>query len=777
MTKYDETLFEEKPYDEELFEDVQYEESEIAPEFDENLTSTGQESLATKKGSEDNETSALEAFGLGTASMTGPIIGGAAAVAGEQFGKIGQPKASLENLPLSPEVKQKVKSDPALLKETEDVIQKVKDTESMKDTFYEGRDYTKDRQAKAFDEHPIANTAGMITEGIATGGFLGAAGKAKKAADIAKLSKKMQIFSKLKTGAKVGGQYGALHGLLTGEAKLAEGEIGEMALESLLGAGTGAITGVALSGVGQAGMGALKSKPIQGVSNKIQNISNGSLKSTKTFLNSMKKKLGTTHLGKSHKIGKEGLILDDRYQKIFGNKLSKAFLEDIDKLIKQNNLNRKEVYKILDINVGNLKRPDFILETADRIGQEGTGGRFTKMIMKNLGKSKEVLKAEAKALRGVESAKLKAEKAGEKLTSKALGRAAKTGEVPDELITGNIKPKDIRLDTEYPNVQRKVQYSKFQPKADETGALTEGKTLVDSIDITQPEFNKLPLKEKLTPKEIGNMMKELRDFINPQATNQEDIFISREAMKLKDKLATYLDDTVQGVFKKNPELKQQSLLDVNKQFNRIDNLSKKFGFKRIPGLEYASKGKRDLSDIISQRKLFADKFKDVSQGKSPISDLDVITQNLKEVDEGLYNKFKPEIQKYQTLIELLNKHKSSDSGSGMIFKPIINKIKNNSDKIANKIGRMANKSTKDAANVAKGKIKVKVGGIEKITSSTDGIKKLINKIDKLGADGQFGQFREVLNKASTAPKRTRDAILFSLMGNPEFKKLLDKEKE
>lgn len=374
--KFDDKLFEDVPYqepeafDDSLFEDVEYgaEPAEIEPE----------------------EMGALEAgvtgFGQGASFGLTPIISGAVSAGGEVVEDIG------DILGLT--------TDAELREQGFQIEDENKGLQGLLDAYYEGRERQKAQETKAMEDQPIAAIAGNLAGGLTSaGGAAKATGTLGQILPKAESVKDLSLAGRIGVGAREGMKAGALAGFGGGEAKLAEGELGE-ALEE-----------TAMTGLGGAALGG--GLPIAGAA-------------AKKVARGAKSLPGIREFGLGYKAGKEGVdILDD--QAI--TQYIKDTSDEVRDIISRNfsGASKEQLLQEADEIGIRVAAGESVEEVIDSIKQSGA---FGAKAQRELGQFVEDLKslsqdydpAMAKAMKGVEKSAAKkavaAERAGKPMQTR-----------------------------------------------------------------------------------------------------------------------------------------------------------------------------------------------------------------------------------------------------------------------------------------------------------------------------------------------------------------------
>lgn len=169
----------------------------------------------------------LTGLGEGATFGLGPILAGAAGAAGEVVEDIGDVLGLTTDAELRKQGFQIEDAEPGL--------------EGLLKAYYESRDIARRQQERAFEDQPAAAIGGAvlgsIPSTIATGGLTAGAGRGAQAARAvlprAEALTGLTAAQKAAVGAREGLKAGALAGFGGGEARLAEGEIGEAAAETV----------------------------------------------------------------------------------------------------------------------------------------------------------------------------------------------------------------------------------------------------------------------------------------------------------------------------------------------------------------------------------------------------------------------------------------------------------------------------------------------------------------------------------------------------------------
>lgn len=778
MAKYDDKLFEDQPYDEELFEDTQYDEdlfedetTDITPEF-EAPTSTAVDAPKQPADYVDPEIGAVEAFGLGTASTFGPIVGGASAVAGETYGRLSEGKG----LPS--------------LKEA-------------KETYYEGRDYTKERQAKGFKDQPLPSIGGMVVEGIAMGApakLLSKGGKlaqgvskvlpslksAEKVERVRKTADKLkdlehmhEAYKKLNSAkrtlavasaAKEGAKYGGLTGLFAGEGKLFEGEVGKIAQETLTGTGVGGATGVLFGGGIEA---------IRGIKDYVR----------------------TRTLVEPYILGKKGLDLSDKQKVSFVRKFTKELHKDLSDEFRKIGLTKEEAMKMADEAGIRIKTFDDVINAVDQINEmelpetHGDAKAFVNLLKRHMGISKDMDglrdKMEKKLVQLYQAEMGLDEVAARKLANKNLERTLKTMKKPQETVTGDVGMKDIYPESEFPQIRKKVAVSKMKPEIDpKTGAELPPKMKVDVEDISKaaPQItegvdpmtgrNFINIKDSATGKssimvggkaipqlskegatftQVEDLYRKLQGFTETYGGNQMPLEVKKQATKLRSKLRDLMDQKLKDV-------SGQEYSKINRKFLNLYDALERAGIKTKP-MEY---GTLYEDQLLSMARLFESK----ADMKESFKVLKFFTESLRKGSPEVYNKHKKGFETIRQLIKYAEDPSVVEKGQISTAKGLVGTVIERLIDLSNKIGRAQAQISKVPGA---GKLAVRSMTKKVLASSPDEIQVLIDKIAKKG--GKYKQFLVPLEKIKTSKAQTKNALLYTLMQNPVFRELISDKKE
>lgn len=438
---------------------------------------------------------AVTSFGQGSGLGTAPIVSGIVGAGANAIGQIG------DALGLT--------TDAQLEKQGFTMPDKKTGLEGLMEAYYDSRDRQKGAQQEAHDNYPVQsiamNIAGSIPTTIASGGATGAASKILPRADV--FNKATGVGTKILAGAREGAKAGALVGLGEGDAKLAEGEIGDT-LKEVAGSTIG---GAAIGGLIPAAVGAVK-----GVGKVVTDLP-------------ISKQIATAYKG-----GKAGIKLDEDSA---GNAI-KTYSEDLLNKIQQQ-------FREAGLSKANA------MDYADEIGARVNAGETFQEVMDDMikrGASSTADLAEKKALLrtfdelrngprqlGQEALDVNRAKNIQKMGEKGFDLADEDiiADSVDSLVSGTRSPKTITAANQ--------TFNKMTPKGtQEVTKIIQQASEELPIKINQYDLDNLSLRQ--VEDIIGEINRHTGDLTGPASTNAEKV-----ARQLAGQLRTLSEEALEDI--------------------------------------------------------------------------------------------------------------------------------------------------------------------------------------------------------------------------------------
>lgn len=636
--------------------------------------------------------------------------------------------------------------------------------EGLLDEYYGSK--AKQRQLKetAREEDPYAYYSALLGSGIASGGAVNQLAKGGKLAK--NLSKVLPKDGNIiKEGAKAGalsgvggGESELLRALASGDADKIAKELNMTTEELIKGAGLGGLFGGALKGAG---------KVLKGTKDILSDITGfESFKTGQEFTR------------------KTGEILNEERVKEGIKEISEELYTDLNKILANFKLQKKEIREIAEeagakVSAGQ-EFSEAIEEVMNRraiLGTDTNRRKYLDALNEMRGRQPEVAKIsqklEQKKLKeGVrESSKLM--KADRKLEKGALKRSEMTGEQPESTSYSNVTPEDWGMDAKGP--------TKMRVREDVIPTDEGVKSVKQVQDITPTKFgpNKFGFDSKTgtafgksVDQGSGKVISEFAELKRSVVDDIDNMSID-EAEAVLEELNRY--SAFENPVIDDPQVVKEATALASRLRDKIDEAMNVYG-------EYST-GRKGISNIMSVLKKLKGTSEDTVAGTKDIKEIDAIT-NIRKIFSG--SGVGSELDR-ERVFDMLNQ----------LDDDAFEQIRKDADMLSRSLdyvsGDVETTNVRGLIGKAKG-LAAKAGSVtEKSKQSLVSGKNQLVNMSKRAYDAspeelqQFAQYvgqkghesyQRVLEEIANAPVDKRQAMMYSLMQEPAFRKLIrQSEKE
>lgn len=595
--------------------------------------------------------------------------------------------------------------------------------ESLLDSYRSARDYSKRLQEKSSEDNPKLSMAADIAGGIASGSMIGKV--AQGTGRLAKAAKFLPGGTELKSGQGIlrsakdlaieGAKAGALTGFAKGEGDLTKGELTDVGMDAIKGAGIGSVAAPVLTGSAKTALGAAK---LLG-------------RGTKAIGRAI---LGGDKFDAGKLAGKKGIDLFNEEQVTKElSKTASSIRKEIGKIFKDND--KFEMIKILDeagvkIQAGQPIKEALdemiekgVMDTSDRKAIDQFSNYLNELITK---KSTKLQKIEQSIEKSAAQKANKAVRAGGQVETRTEFDTPIEDIVPLPEFKGSVK-----------GVQDKISYNTPEGKVFEN--VLSQKAELDSLI---PDV--LPDIDSLDAKTLDRVIKSVEKYTTPEANPS-------------------VSETARGLLKSLKDLRKEAgegLADINVA-ERYRNLSKGMSVKERLGKNLFKKSEASVDALESEIKSLSLAKPDSKQADK----LEFLKKQLGEVNPDALRRVESELELPSALSKIAKRDTDGTiqsltptTGFGLIGPAQV--------KLGQTVGRVSKRISDEIIDGKK--------VLKKLADDTY-LTKLYEKIGKLTGPAR-DNYSEVLEKLTMPdmPDRKKNALLMGLMQDPAFRKMINK---